>query len=91
MCMCIYQPSRSNTCAQEAEAGDGATLSQKKKTKHKQAGRQNVVSLVEPQSRSTVDGESVRSVLLGSDPLFLLLFFLNSIFFFLHSNFGTGY
>lgn len=42
-----------------------------------------MVSLVEPQSRSTVDGESVRSVLLGSDPLFLLLlFFLNLIFFF---------
>lgn len=42
-----------------------------------------MVSLVEPQSRSTVDGESVRSVLLGSDPLFLLLFFLHSIFFYI--------
>lgn len=46
-----------------------------------------MVSLVEPQSRSTIDGESIRSVLLGSDPLFLL--FLYSIF--LHSNFGIGY
>lgn len=88
--MCISQPSCSNTCAEEAEAGDGATLSQKKKKPHKQAGRQNVVSPVEPQSRPTVDGESVRSVLLGSDPLFLL-FFLHSFFFFLHFKFGTGY
>lgn len=90
MCMCISQPSRSNTYAQEAEAGDGATLSQKKKTQHKQAGRQNVVSPVEPQSRPTVDGESVRSVLLGSDPLFLLLFFLHSIFFFYILNLVLG-
>lgn len=90
-CVCVYTNQAAATPAlrklrQEMERH----CLRKKKKKHKQAGRQNVVSLVEPQSRSTVDGESVRSVLLGSDPLFLLLFFLNSIFF-LHSNFGTGY
>lgn len=87
-CVCVYPNQAAATPAlrklrQEMEWSVS-------ENKPKRVGRQNVVSLVEPQSRSTIDGESTQSVLLGSGPLSLLLFLYSFFFFFLHSNFGAG-